>query len=213
MAWYKNTARWAVSLLLRQGAQLRPENIIAEYRRGRFPMTERFGRIVWHDPEPRAILPLDARFHVPSLVRKLIQRNTFSVTFDTAFTAVVSGCAERTSRRPYSWITPEIAAAYTRLHRMGVAHSVEVWRDGTLVGGGYGVAIQGLYCGESNFSRESDASKVGLAHLGERLQARGFVLHDAQESSNLSRQFGVVEVSRGEYRTLLAKALAVDTQF
>jgi leucyl/phenylalanyl-tRNA--protein transferase len=203
----RNIARRAVSLAFRQRAQLSVDNVLAEYRRGRYPLTERFGKLVWHEPATRAIMPLDDRFHVPGDVRRLLRRGTFHVTFDTAFGEVIAACASQTTRRSPLWITPEIVAAYRRLHDAGIAHSVEVWRESTLVGGGYGLAIGGVFAGESMFSRESHASKVGFVHLVEHLRERGFALQDAQEASNFSRQFGVIEVSRDEYRALLADAL------
>lgn len=201
-----------VSVLLRQEAQLAPERLLAQYRQGRFPLAI-LGRLTWHDPETRAILPLDDGFHVPKDVRKLIRREHFTVSFNQAFGEVIAACAEPAPGRGWSWITPEIGAAYYRLHQLGHAHSVEVWSGDRLVGGGYGISIGGFFSGESMFYRESNASKVAMVHLVERLRAGGFALHDGQMASNLSRQFGVVELPRGEYHALLERALAVEARF
>lgn len=202
-----------ISLVLRQGAQLTPERLLAQYRAGCFPMAVRLGRLTWHDPEQRAILPLDAGFHVPGEVRRLVRKGHFAVSFNRAFREVIAACAAPAKGREWSWISPEIGAAYYRLHQLGHAHSVEVWSGERLVGGGYGIAIGGFFSGESMFYRESNASKVAMVHLVERLRERGFTLHDSQMPSNLTRQFGVVELPRAEYRALLAQALAVEARF
>lgn len=202
-----------VSLALNQKAQLTPERILTEYRQGRFPMAVRFGRIIWHDPEPRAIMPLDDRFHVPSNVRKLVRKQLYKVTFDQAFSEVVKGCAAPTERRTFTWISPEVINAYIQLYEAGYAHSFEVWNGTELVGGGFGVALGGLFSGESMFSRETQVAKIALVHLVEHLRERGFVLQDAQMASNFSRQFGVLEIARAEYKALLAHALTLDVTF
>lgn len=202
-----------VSLVLRQGAQLTPERVLSEYSQGRFPLIARFGRLTWNDPEVRAILPLDERFHVSSNVRKLVRSGKFEVSFDRAFPQVIAACAAPAPGRETTWISPDILRAYIKLHERGSAHSVEVWREGALVGGGYGLTIGGFFSGESMFSRESGASKVALVHLVERLRAGGFVLQDAQQASNFSRPFGVIEITRDEYKQLLSQALEVQASF
>lgn len=202
-----------VSLVLRQRAQLAPERVLAEYRQGRFPLLTRFGKLTWNDPTIRAIIPLDERFHVPNNVRKIVRRQDFEVSFDRAFARVIAECAAPAPGRETTWISPDIRHAYQQLHELGWAHSVEVWREGVLVGGGYGLAIGGLFAGESMFSRESNASKVAMVHLVERLRAGGFALQDAQMASNFSRQFGVIEITRAEYKALLTKALATTATF
>jgi leucyl/phenylalanyl-tRNA--protein transferase len=202
-----------VSLVLRQGARLTPERVLSEYRQGRFPLIARFGRLTWNDPEVRAIMPLDERFHIPGNVRKLVRSARFEVSFNRAFRRVIAACAEPAPGREMTWISPDIMHTYIRLHELGSAHSVEVWREGVLVGGGYGLAIGGFFSGESMFSRESNASKVALVHLVERLRAGGFVLQDAQMVSNFSRQFGVIEITRDEYKVLLSQALEVRATF
>jgi leucyl/phenylalanyl-tRNA--protein transferase len=206
-------AHRVVSLFLRQGAQLTSERLLAEYRQGRFPLIARFGRITWNDPEMRAIMPLDERFHISSNLRKLIRSAQFEISFDRTFREVIAACAAPAPGRETTWISPDIMRAYIRLHELGLAHSVEVWREGALVGGGYGLAIGGFFSGESMFSRESGASKVALVHLTERLRAGGFVLQDAQMVSNFSRQFGAIEIPRAEYKVLLSHALAVHAHF
>jgi leucyl/phenylalanyl-tRNA---protein transferase len=133
---------------------------------------------------------------------------------DTAFRAVVEACAAPAPGRESSWIDDQIVAAYTQLHALGFAHSVEAWRDGELVGGLYGVALRGLFAGESMFSRERDASKVALVHLVERLRRGGFVLLDTQFVVGPHMlQFGTIEIPRAEYRRRLAEALAVEANF
>ncbi len=202
-----------VSITGRHRQQLEPESLIAVYRAGRFPFTENYGRLVWQDPEQRAIVPLDDRFRIPEKFRRFINVERFRITFNTAFDAVIAECAATTETRPSSWITPEIRDAYARLHRIGVAHSVEAWQDGALVGGGYGVAIGGAFSGESMFTRVSNAGKVAFVHQVRRLQARGFTLYDTQELSGLTEQFGAYVVDRAEYHERLAHALTVDASF
>lgn len=206
-------AHQLVSLVFRQKAQLAPERLLAEYRQGRFPMAGRLGRLTWHDPEMRAIMPLDERFHVPGDVRKLLRKEHFTVSFNRAFRQVIQECSAPMPGRESSWITPEIVAAYTRLYELGYANSVEVWNGDRLVGGGYGVNIGGFFSGESMFFRENHASKFAMYHVVNRLRERGFVLLDAQMVSNLSLQFGVIEIPRAEYKALLAQALATDAHF
>ena len=187
------------------GADLEPGTLLAAYRAGLFPMPVQAGRrevLAWWSPDPRAILPLDG-LKVSRSLRKSCDR--FEVRVDTAFDAVVEACAD--PDRAGRWITPEIAYAYGRLHRLGWAHSVETWRDGRLVGGLYGVGVGGLFAGESMFHRETDASKVALVGLVERLRAGGATLLDVQWSTPHLESLGVVEVPQAEYLTLLADAV------
>jgi leucyl/phenylalanyl-tRNA---protein transferase len=202
-----------VSIIFRQDAQLAPERLLAEYRRGRYPMMQRLGRLHWKDPEMRAIIPLDERYQIPRDVRRLLRKDHFTVSFDRVFRQVVCECRRRTPQRQGTWIAPEMIDVYTRLHELGFAHSVEVWNGDRLVGGGYGVSIGGFYAGESLFYRESNASKLALFHMNDRLRKRGFSLIDAQEASNLTRQFGVVEIPRAEFKELLSQAIARDVHF
>lgn len=189
---------------------LTPEMLIAGYCQGIFPMADERGVITWYDPHPRAILPLDA-FHVPHRLARTVRKGVFTIRTDTAFTDVMRACAAPAPGRESTWISEEMIEAYTALHQMGLAHSVEAWREGRLVGGLYGVAIRGLFAGESMFSRERDASKVALVHLVERLRRGGYVLLDSQFlGSPHLLQFGLIEIPRRTYKHLLARALQVE---
>jgi leucyl/phenylalanyl-tRNA--protein transferase len=184
--------------------------LIAGYCQGIFPMADERGVITWYDPHPRAILPLDA-FHVPHRLARTVRKGVFTIRTDTAFTDVMRACAAPAPGRESTWISEEMIEAYTALHRMGLAHSVEAWHEGRLVGGLYGVAIRGLFAGESMFSRERDASKVALVHLVERLRRGGYVLLDSQFlGSPHLLQFGLIEIPRRTYKQLLARALQVE---
>lgn len=190
--------------------ELTPEMLVAGYCHGIFPMADpdRGNEILWFRPNPRAILPLD-RLHVPRNLRKLVRRGTFSLSDDRAFAEVMASCGARES----TWISDEIVSAYTQLHRIGIAHSIEVWQEGQLVGGLYGVALGGAFFGESMFHRVTDASKVGLVHLVDRLREKGFVLLDVQYQTPHLSQFGVIEISAEEYEERLAAALALDVDW
>jgi leucyl/phenylalanyl-tRNA--protein transferase len=191
--------------------RLDPNLLLAAYCQGIFPMGGPDGEIRWYDPNPRAIIPLDEAFHVPSRLARTVRNGPFEVRADTRFRAVMEACAE--PGREGSWITSELTESYVALHEAGFAHSVEAWRDGALVGGLYGVAIGGLFAGESMFSRERDASKVALVHLVERLRRGGFVLLDTLFLTEHLARFGACEISRAEYRRRLAAALRVDASF
>jgi leucyl/phenylalanyl-tRNA--protein transferase len=166
------------------------------------------GRIAWYSPDPRAIIPLD-RFSVPRSLRQLIRRGLFEIRFDTEFHAVICACA----RREETWISDEIVTAYSELHVLGHAHSVEAWQGSELVGGLYGVAIGGAFFGESMFSGVSGASKVALAALVNRLRERGFRLLDSQYINPHLLQFGTIEIPRGEYLELLEKSVNLPVEF
>ncbi|KQX64456.1 leucyl/phenylalanyl-tRNA--protein transferase [Angustibacter sp. Root456] len=192
------------------GADLEPGTLLAAYRVGLFPMgVGANGRapLGWWSPDPRGVLPLDG-VRVTRSLRRVLPR--FEVRVDTAFAAVVQACADPS--RPGRWITPGVADAYQRLHELGWAHSVECWHEGRLVGGLYGVAIGGLFAGESMFHRERDASKVALVALTDLLREGGDVarrLLDVQWRTDHLATLGVVEVSRQEYRQRLATALTL----
>lgn len=189
---------------------LSPEMLIAAYCQGIFPMADDQGAIHWYDPHPRAIIPLES-FHVPRRLARTMRNNNYSVRVDSAFAAVMRACAEPAPGRETTWISEQMVEAYTALHQMGMAHSVEIWRADTLVGGLYGVAIRGLFAGESMFNRERDASKIALVHLVERLRRGGFALLDSQFlGSPHLLQFGMIEVPRQEYRRRLARALQIE---
>ena len=137
----------------------------------------------------------------------------FEVSVDRAFDDVVTACATSQDRLWATWITPSLRAAYTRLHDLGLAHSVEAWRDGQLAGGVYGVALGGFFAGESMFYHERDASKVALAHLVERLKGRGFTLFDVQQVNPHTESLGALEIRRGDYMQRLRKALQANVSF
>ncbi|KPV53290.1 leucyl/phenylalanyl-tRNA--protein transferase [Kouleothrix aurantiaca] len=193
--------------------QLTPENLIAGYCQGLFPMADYDGTINWYDVRRRAIIPLDA-FHVPKRLARRVRHGGFEIRVDTCFREVMLACAGPRADHEGTWISDEMVEVYTALHEMGFAHSVEAWAGGELVGGLYGVAIRGLFAGESMFSRATDASKVALVHLVERLQRGGFQLLDSQYIvGEHMLQFGTIEISRAEYQRRLAAALAVETTF
>lgn len=175
-------------------------------------MAHEDGRIYWYDPDPRAIIPLDG-FHMPRRLARVVRAGVFEVRVDTAFTAVMQACAAPSDGRETTWISPEFIAAYTELHRHGFAHSVECWQDGRLVGGLYGVSVQGLFAGESMFSYVPNASKVALVHLVNRLQRGGFQLLDTQFMTAHLQQFGTIEIPATEYKQRLARALLVSAKF
>lgn len=187
---------------------LTPEFLIQAYRNGFFPMAEsRYGPITWHSPDPRAIIPI-ASFRPPRSLRRRLKQRIFDIRVDTVFADVIRACAAR----PETWISDEIIQAYTNLHRIGVAHSVEAW-SGTLAGGLYGVSIGGAFFGESMFTRKTDASKVAFVYLVERLQQRGFLLLDTQFMNKHVQRLGAVEISREDYLELLVKAINTPTSF
>lgn len=182
---------------------LTPEYLLYGYLNGYFPMADpdEGDAIYWYAPDPRAIIPLDT-FYVSKNLAKLVRRGIFEIRYDTAFEAVMRGCANREK----TWISEEIITAYTALHHLGFAHSVECWKDGHLAGGLYGVALGGAFFGESMFTRVRDASKVALVHLVERLRQNGFVLLDTQFITPHLARFGAVEIPRNEYERRLVYA-------
>jgi len=184
--------------------------LIRAYSAGVFPMALDDGQIGWFSPDPRGILPLET-FRVPSRLARVIRQKRFEITVDREFAAVMRHCAERPDDG--TWISDEILASYIALHERGLAHSVETWQAGKLVGGLYGVHLGGAFFGESMFHRVTDASKVALAALVERLQARGFTLLDIQWVTPHLSRFGAVEVPRREYLQRLQEALRRDCSF
>lgn len=189
--------------LVAVGGDLSVPRLLLAYRSGIFPWT--FDPITWWSPNPRAIFELDSFQPLRSLAR-LLRRNPFAVTRNRAFRAVMEGCATSAPGRETTWITPEFIAAYTRLHELGHAHSVECWQGAELVGGIYGVSVGGLFAGESMFHRASNASKVALCHLIAHLRERGFDLFDVQMLTPVTRQLGAVEIPREDYLRRLAGA-------
>ena len=201
--------------LLMLGGQLTPEWLLTAYRQGIFPWPVCDGQteiLAWFSPDPRAILELD-RLHVSRRLQRRLRSGRFQVTFDADFRGVITACAEARKLEEGTWITPHLAEAYIDLHRLGITHSVEVWRDGRLVGGVYGLALGGFFAGESMFHRERDASKVALVHLVRHLQSRGFVLFDVQQASPHLVRLGATEVPRSEFLARLKRALELPVSF
>ena len=188
--------------------------LLSAYSSGWFPMAVDGGELRWYSPDPRGVIPLET-FHVPSRLARVIRSHKFAVHIDREFEAVMRACAEtdRQDDDPGTWINGEILESYTELHKLGIAHSVEAWQQERLVGGLYGVALGGAFFGESMFHHVTDASKVALAALVERLRARGFRLLDIQWVTPHLEQFGAVEISRRQYLKQLADALAVTVDF
>jgi leucyl/phenylalanyl-tRNA--protein transferase len=191
-----------------------PAELLDCYRRGVFPMADAHDdpRIFLVDPDLRGVLPLD-RLHISRSLRKTVRQDVFEIRANTAFSRVMQLCAEAAPDRPNTWINSPILNLYSSLHRLGHAHSVEAWREGRLVGGLYGVSLNGAFFGESMFSRETDASKVALVNLVARLRRGGFTLLDTQFVTAHLQTFGVEEIAREEFHVLLREAMQVDAVF
>lgn len=215
-------------------SQLDAETLIRAYASGHFPMAlddERFfvgetdddsgddegaemeagqeqSRIGWFSPDPRGVIPLE-EFHIPHGLKRTLRKKPFEVRLNGDFPAVIAACGDREE----TWISAEISNAYTELHQLGFAHSVECWKDDELVGGLYGVSLAGVFFGESMFSRATDASKVALVALVERMRERGFVLLDTQWTNPHLEQFGCREIPRDDYMGQLNEALHLDVRF
>ena len=192
----------------RRSFEVTPELMLRAYRAGLFPMAEtrRGDRLYWLDPEQRGVLPLDD-FHLPRRLLRTVLAGVYDVTVDRNFAGVIAGCAAAAPGREDTWINTEIERLFNELHRLGYAHSVETRQDGRLVGGLYGVALGGVFFGESMFSRARDASKVALVHLVARLRLGGFRLLDAQFVTSHLAQFGAVEIPREDYKHFLARGV------
>ena len=193
---------------------IRSELLLAAYASGWFPMADDEGVISWYSPDPRGILPL-AEFHAPSRLQRVVRRGHFEVGIDLAFETVIRACAdaERDPDDSGTWISEEIIESYCALHALGYAHSIEVRQSGELAGGLYGVALGGAFFGESMFHRATDASKVALVALVERLRARGFALLDTQWVTPHLEQFGAVEIPRPDYMELLDRSVRLEVTF
>jgi leucyl/phenylalanyl-tRNA---protein transferase len=191
-------------------ARLDPQTLVDAYCRGAFPMTDPDGRVRWYTADPRGIIPLD-RFHIPRTLRQVVRQNRFEIRINHNFGQVMAACMDNRTRG--SWISPELIRAYRRLHDLGLAHSVEAWRDGELAGGLYGVSLGGAFFGESMFHRQSNASKVALVYLVQRLGERGYLLLDTQAVTEHLRQFGCTEIPAAEYMNRLERALARECRF
>ncbi len=196
------------------GGRLTPQWLLDAYAHGIFPwpIFEGTDIVVWWSPDPRAIFEFD-RFRVSRRLLRTCRSDRFEVTCNRDFSGVIAGCATAGNRAHNTWLTPKMIEAYTRLHELGHAHSVEVWCDGRLAGGTYGVTVGGLYAGESMFYRVRDASKVALVRLMAHLQSRGYTLFDIQQRTPHTGRLGANEISRREYLERLAVAVRQDVDF
>ena len=197
--------------LLAVGGDLTPERLISAYSTGVFPWYAENSPILWWSTNPRLVLFPD-QLHVSRSLRRVLNRESYTVTYDTAFDAVIRRCAA--TPRPDqdgTWLVPEMVEAYTEMHRLGLCHSVEAWREGELVGGLYGMALGRAFFGESMFFSEPDASKVAFVHLVRTLEAWDFQLIDCQQTTSHLKRFGAREISRRRFLDLLGQALHFPT--
>jgi leucyl/phenylalanyl-tRNA--protein transferase len=194
--------------------EITPQVLLKAYACGIFPMAEAADdpALYWIEPQARGILPLEA-VHIPKRLQRTVRQDVFEVRIDTDFEAVIEGCGAERAGRETTWINDKIRRLYGQLYDMGHCHSVETWRDGRLVGGLYGVALEGAFFGESMFSIETDASKVALVHLVARLLAGQFALLDCQFVTDHLRQFGTVEIDRKTFHRKLEAALRTSGDF
>lgn len=194
--------------------EITPQVLLKAYSCGIFPMAESAydSALYWIEPQHRGILPLD-EVHVPRRLKRTIRSTDFEVRVDHEFDGIIEGCAASRPGRRSTWINTRIRQLYRELFELGHCHTVEVWDGSRLVGGLYGVALGGAFFGESMFSTERDVSKIALVHLCGRLIAGGFVLLDTQFVTDHLRQFGTIEVGRGEFQSRLEEALKVPADF
>ncbi len=192
--------------LLAAGGDLSPAQLIAAYQRGIFPWFDDSQPILWWSPDPRLVL-FPNELHISKSMAKLLRRKTFSVSTDKAFLRVLHACAEARPGQDGTWITQDIINAYTQLHDLGYAHSVEVWQDDQLVGGLYGIAMGRIFFGESMFSRRSNASKVGFIHLVTALQRLDFALIDCQVHTGHLASMGAREIDRQTFENYLLNCI------
>lgn len=203
--------------------QARPDGLVAvggglsvarlreAYRKGIFPWST--DPETWWSPDPRAVIDLERGIHISRRLAQKLRQGRFEVSRDRAFRQVMEACGRTRAGQDSSWISPALTDAYVALHEAGDAHSVEVWRDGLLAGGIYGVAAGGAFAGESMFHDEADASKIALASLADHLRRRGFVLFDVQVANPFTRRMGAEEIPRREFLGRLKEALAADAAF
>jgi leucyl/phenylalanyl-tRNA--protein transferase len=196
--------------LVAVGGDFSVPRLLLAYRSGIFPWTA--DPITWWSPDPRAIFELNG-IHISHSLARELRRERFQITRDRAFMQVMEGCAESRPGRGETWITREFLKAYTRLHEQGHAHSLECWQGERLAGGIYGVAVGGLFAGESMFHRSSNASKVAVCHLIEHLRSRGFTLFDIQMLTPITTQLGGVTIARAEYLRRLVSAIEQKCSF
>ncbi len=192
------------------GGQLNVSTLLRAYRAGSFPWTVH--PVTWWSPDPRAIIEFEL-FHPSRSLLKQIRQEGFTASADREFDRVIENCSEPTAGRKSTWITPEFVSAYKEMHRAGHAHSIEVWAEGKLVGGIYGVALGGYFAGESMFHRVSNASKAALYFLVQHLKERGFTLFDVQMPTRITLQMGASLVSREQFLKRLAEAQRLAPSF
>ncbi|MGO7957090.1 leucyl/phenylalanyl-tRNA--protein transferase [Rhizobium leguminosarum] len=192
----------------RKSPGITPDILLRAYSIGLFPMAESADdpEIFWVEPELRGVLPFD-HFHVSKSLAKTVRKKPFEIRFDHAFDQVIAACAEETSGRPSTWINRTIRSLYSTLFDMGHAHTVEAWENDELVGGLYGVSLGSAFFGESMFSRRTDASKICLVHLVDRLRERGFTLLDTQFTTEHLKTFGAIDVPKADYAAMLTAAM------
>ncbi|MBY5389167.1 leucyl/phenylalanyl-tRNA--protein transferase [Rhizobium leguminosarum] len=192
----------------RKSPGITPDILLRAYSIGLFPMAESADdpEIFWVEPELRGVLPFD-HFHVSKSLAKTVRKKPFEIRFDHAFDEVIAACAEETSGRPSTWINRTIRSLYSTLFDMGHAHTVEAWEGNELVGGLYGVSLGSAFFGESMFSRRTDASKICLVHLVDRLRERGFTLLDTQFTTEHLKTFGAIDVPKADYAAMLTAAM------
>jgi leucyl/phenylalanyl-tRNA--protein transferase len=196
--------------LLTAGGDLSPARLLEAYCRGIFPWYSEGDPILWWSPDPRAIIELDGLI-IPRRLRRTLRSGRFTFSVNRCFGQVLHGCSA--NRDGGTWILPEMIRAYQTLHRLGHAHSVEVWHNGELAGGLYGVAVGGLFAGESMFTRVRDASKAALFFLTQRLRIRGFHLFDIQFLTDHTQRLGAIEIPRREYLQRLRQAMTCSPSF
>lgn len=211
-----NLATTGESAILRDDDEdiVTPEVLLQAYAAGLFPMADSADdpNLYWVEPHERGVIPLDG-FHVPARLLRTIASNVFEIRIDSDFDAVIDGCAEAAPGREQTWINRRIRRLYGALFDGGHCHTVEVWREGQLVGGLYGVKLRGAFFGESMFHRERDASKVALVHLVARLRAGDFALLDTQFVTPHLARFGAIEIPRNDYLHCLQKALTYQSNW
>jgi leucyl/phenylalanyl-tRNA--protein transferase len=190
--------------------RLDPQTLLAAYSQGVFPMAGRDGAIHWYTADPRGVLPLE-NFHLPKSLAQIVRQNKFEVRINHDFQGVMRACMD--NREDGTWINDQLIRAYSHLHEMGFAHSVECYRSGELAGGLYGVSLGAAFFGESMFHRQRDASKVALVHLVRRLRENGYLLLDTQAVTEHLRRFGCIEISAEEYAKRLERALEGKAEF
>lgn len=198
--------------LIAVGGKLTTKWLIDAYQHGIFPWPVSDDILAWWTPDPRAIVELD-QLHVSRRLARTISSGRYQVSCNRDFPAVIKGCATAQDRRFGTWLTTEMQEAYIRLNELGLAHSIEVWREGELAGGTYGIALGGMFAAESKFYLQRDASKVAIAHLVSHLRQRGFQLLDIQQLTSHMASMGATEITRDEFLRRLSTSMASDVTF